>query len=59
MDETCTQGTHYLLWWVHVLMALTFFVYMGYTKLMHIFMTPANIFLRSTAPAASHQGHAA
>ena len=32
-------------------MALTFFVYIGYTKLMHIFMTPANIFLRSTEAA--------
>jgi Fe-S oxidoreductase/nitrate reductase gamma subunit len=50
MSENALKGTHYLLWWVHVLMALTFFVYVGYTKLMHIFMTPVNIFLRSTAP---------
>ena len=49
-SEHAIRGIHYLLWWVHVLMALSFFVYVGYTKLMHIFMTPANIFLRATAP---------
>jgi Fe-S oxidoreductase/nitrate reductase gamma subunit len=52
MSESALRGTHYLLWWFHVLMALTFFVYVGYTKLLHIFMTPANIFLRSTEQAA-------
>jgi len=51
MDEKSIRGLHYLLWWVHVLMALSFFVYVGYSKLMHIFMTPANIFLKSTAAA--------
>jgi len=50
MDEKSIRGTHYLLWWVHILMALSFFVYIGYTKLMHIFMTPVNIFLRPAAP---------
>jgi Fe-S oxidoreductase/nitrate reductase gamma subunit len=48
MDEKSLRASHYFIWWGHILMALTFFVYIGYTKLLHIFMTPANIFLRST-----------
>ncbi len=33
MDEKSLRASHYLLWWGHILMALTFFVYIGYTKL--------------------------
>jgi Fe-S oxidoreductase/nitrate reductase gamma subunit len=50
MSEASMRGLHYFMWWIHVLMALTFFVYIGSTKLMHIFMTPVNIFLRPTTP---------
>lgn len=46
MSDVSLRATHMVLWWIHVLMAFTFIVYIAYTKLLHIFMTPVNIFLR-------------
>lgn len=37
---------HVTLWWVHVLSAMAFIVVLGNSKLLHMFMTPVNIFLK-------------
>jgi len=46
MSEVALRDTHKVLWWVHVLGALGFIIYIAYSKLIHILMTPVNIFLR-------------
>lgn len=46
MSEAAIRDTHMVLWWTHVLGALAFIIYVAYSKLIHIFMTPVNIFLR-------------
>ncbi|MFQ5848596.1 MAG: heterodisulfide reductase-related iron-sulfur binding cluster [Candidatus Methylomirabilales bacterium] len=43
------QG-HLLVWWVHAFLALAFIALLPYTKLSHIFTSPANIFLASFSP---------
>ena len=40
------KSTHVALWWIHGLGALGFLVFIAYSKLLHIFMVPANIFMR-------------
>ena len=49
MNESGLRSLHMLLWWTHVLGAAVFFVYIAYSKLMHIFLTPVNIFLRNAS----------
>ena len=46
MEVGALKSTHLVLWWVHFFTALGFIVYIAYSKLLHIFMTPVNIFLR-------------
>jgi Fe-S oxidoreductase/nitrate reductase gamma subunit len=50
MSEAAIRDTHVVLWWTHVLGALGFIIYIAYSKLIHIFMTPVNIFLRPEVP---------
>jgi len=40
------MSSHAAIWWIHTFIVLAFFVYIAYSKLLHIFMTPVNIFLR-------------
>ncbi len=47
MSIEAIKGTHFMLWWAHVLGAFGFIIYIAYSKLLHIFMAPANIFLRA------------
>lgn len=42
------KSAHYVAWWVHVGSVLCFLVYLGHSKLLHIFTIPVNIFLRHT-----------
>ncbi len=49
MSQGALLTTHKFMWWLHVLGALTFMVYIAYSKLLHIFMTPVSIFLRPHA----------
>ncbi|MGC9324711.1 MAG: heterodisulfide reductase-related iron-sulfur binding cluster [Desulfomonilia bacterium] len=46
MSDAALRDTHKVLWWIHVLGALGFIIYVAYSKLLHIIMTPVNIFLR-------------
>ena len=47
MNVETIKSTHVALWWIHGVGALGFLAYIAYSKLLHIFMAPANIFLRS------------
>lgn len=38
--------THRFLWFVHMLLSFAFIAYIGYSKLIHILVTPANIVFR-------------
>lgn len=44
------RAIHRTLWWVHMLLAMVFIAYIPYSKLLHIFTAPLNIFLHSTRP---------
>jgi Fe-S oxidoreductase/nitrate reductase gamma subunit len=48
MSVGALKATHLFVWWVHLFIVLGFFVYIAYSKLLHIFMTPINIFMRNT-----------
>ncbi len=50
MSDVALRDTHVVLWWTHVLGALAFIIFIAYSKLIHIFMTPVNIFLRPDVP---------
>src|SRR5581483_3929985 len=39
-------GTHYAIWWVHLLIVLSFLYSMTSTKLRHMFIGPINIFFK-------------
>ncbi len=41
---------HGFSWWFHLVLAFVFISYVPYSKLRHIFFSPANIYLRSLAP---------
>jgi len=46
MNVETIKSTHVALWWIHGIGALGFLAFVAYSKLLHIFMVPANIFLR-------------
>ena len=46
MSISALETIHLLGWWVHFFIALGFIVYIAYSKLLHIFTIPANIFMR-------------
>ncbi len=46
MSVGAAETTHAVLWWVHMLSAFAFIVYIPMTKMEHIYTTPANIFMR-------------
>jgi Fe-S oxidoreductase/nitrate reductase gamma subunit len=46
MSVETIKSTHVVLWWIHGLGALGFLAFIAYSKLIHIFTAPANIFLR-------------
>lgn len=41
---------HLFVWWAHAFLALAFIALIPYTKLLHIFTSPANIFFASLSP---------
>ncbi len=41
---------HFFVWWTHTFLALAFIALLPYTKLLHIFTSPANIFFASLSP---------
>jgi len=46
MNVEAIKSTHVALWWIHGVGALGFLAFITYSKLLHIFMVPANIFMR-------------
>lgn len=46
-------GLHRLLWWVHFFLSCGLIAYVGYSKLLHIFSSSLNTFLRSFEPPAA------
>ncbi|MDA8235098.1 MAG: heterodisulfide reductase-related iron-sulfur binding cluster [Clostridia bacterium] len=41
---------HSLLWWIHLILALVFIGHLPYSKLLHVFLGPVNLFLRRRNP---------
>ncbi|MFZ5824825.1 MAG: heterodisulfide reductase-related iron-sulfur binding cluster [Bacillota bacterium] len=41
---------HKVLWWVHLVLAFSFIAYLPFTKMMHMFTSPTNIFLSDLRP---------
>ena len=52
--QTCTAAAistlHRTIWWIHMMLAMGFIAYIPYSKLLHLFTAPLNIFLHSTKP---------
>ncbi len=44
------EGTHQIVWWVHLLIIATFFGSIPFTKMRHIFLAPVNIFFSNLKP---------
>jgi hypothetical protein len=38
------------LWWVHILLSLTMLSYISFSRLLHLFSSPLNIFFRNLGP---------
>lgn len=41
---------HQIMWWVHMALSFAFIAYIPFSKLRHIFTSPASIFFRSSLP---------
>ncbi len=41
------KSTHLFMWWFHLFIVLGFIIYVAYSKLLHIFTLPANIFMHN------------
>ncbi len=46
MSVETIKAIHKVIWWIHGVGALGFLAYIAYSKLLHIFMVPVNIFMR-------------
>ncbi len=44
------RGAHRFFWFIHMLLSFGFIAYIGYSKLMHIVLMPANIVFRDRRP---------
>ena len=50
VGESGLKGLHRDLWWFHLCLAMSFIAYIPYSKLLHLFTTPLNLFLRPAGP---------
>lgn len=50
MSDEALSTLHKILWWTHLVLAMTFIGYFPYSKLTHILLAPANQFLRKRGP---------
>lgn len=41
---------HKVLWWFHLTVSFTFIAYLPFSKMVHMFISPANIFLQNLGP---------
>ncbi|MCL5039272.1 MAG: 4Fe-4S dicluster domain-containing protein, partial [Firmicutes bacterium] len=53
LTPTGLVDTHRWLWWLHLILAMGFIAYVPYSKLLHIFVSPANQFLRRLTPVGA------
>ncbi len=53
LDPAAVGALHGGAWWSHMVLSLAFVGYLAWSKLLHIFTAPANIFFRSFAPAGA------
>ena len=44
------EGTHQIVWWVHMLIITSFFGSIPFTKMRHMFLAPVNIFFTNLKP---------
>lgn len=49
-NESQLLAFHRFLWWFHLILAMGFVAYFPYSKLFHIFLGPANQFMRKRGP---------
>lgn len=50
MSETAAEALFYVFWWCHLLILLSFLVYVPQSKHFHLITAPVNILLRRTEP---------
>jgi len=50
LEESAQRSLHSGLWWIHFVLVLGFFCAIPFTRLRHLLLTPANIFLRDLGP---------
>ena len=50
MTPEAQESAHRVLWWLHGILVMGIMVYLPYSKLFHVFLTPANQFFRSLEP---------
>ena len=50
LGEQANLALHASFWWLHLLLVLGLIVYVGFSKMAHVIIAPANIFFRSSRP---------
>ncbi|MCX7816183.1 MAG: heterodisulfide reductase-related iron-sulfur binding cluster [Syntrophales bacterium] len=53
MSPHDAKTLHKLMWWLHTFIALGFIAYIPYSRLLHIFTTPANYFMATLRPTGT------
>lgn len=53
VSETAARAMHKWMWWSHTFLALGFIAYIPYSRLLHIFTTPANYFMATQRPTGT------
>jgi len=49
-SNQAVEATHRLLWWFHLVISMGFIAYIPYSKLFHLFISPANLYFKSFHP---------
>jgi Fe-S oxidoreductase/nitrate reductase gamma subunit len=50
LNEAQLLSLHKFLWWLHLLLAMTFIGYFPYSKLFHVILGPLNMYFRNRGP---------
>jgi Fe-S oxidoreductase/nitrate reductase gamma subunit len=53
LSASAAESAHRVIWWFHFLVSMGFLIYISRSKLLHMIMTPVNIFLKSGGSAPS------
>lgn len=49
-NTAAVETAHRLLWWFHLVISMGFIAYIPYSKLLHLFISPANLYFKSLNP---------